>query len=138
MSWVVLDSGDPIDDHRDTRQCPQAGLETVRPGPATQRGIHTAQLFRVEPRFPTSPSCAFQAPGATVSEPRMPPAHTLAAYAKRSCYFRLCPTGLEQASCLRAALFHPIKVPPWSKDCPYDAHIPEIYHRFRGLSPYYA
>ena len=126
MSWVVLDSGNPIDDHRDTRECPEAGLETVRPCPATQRGIHTGQLSRVKPRFPASPSCAFQALGAAAPEPRIPPAHTLAGYAKRSCDRRLCLAGLEQASCLGAALFHPMEVPPWSRDRPCDAHIPEM------------
>jgi hypothetical protein len=69
---MVSDTGEPLDELGDTRQCPDIGAEPLRAWARSQRALDRRELRGIQLGFPPRASCPSQ-PGPALCLPRMEP-----------------------------------------------------------------
>jgi hypothetical protein len=114
MPWVILHTGQPLDQQRDPGQRPEPRTEAVGARPLAQRGVKTSQLVWRQPRLAPRAAGGTQRLAPT-SAPRTIPSHdALATDAQppRDRALRL-PTRRKQPDSLVPTHFHPAEIPAW-------------------------
>ncbi len=116
MARMIPHAGQPRDDVRHPRECPQIGVEPVRPRPAAQRDVEASELLAIEPRFAAGAPRAAQAGRALAPPCAIPACDTLPAHLQASSDRRKeqLATG-EQPRRVPAPLRQGLKIPSGRK-----------------------
>jgi hypothetical protein len=118
MSWVIVDTRQPLDNTRYAGKGPQIGGKAVSPGSLSQGDIDRSQLLSVQPRLAACPARASQCAVATILPLFVPATHALAAYPQLSSNCRQDhPTSGEQTGRSLPSLLHCFEISPRPNVC---------------------
>jgi hypothetical protein len=114
VARVVLHAGEPLDERRHARQCPQRRGEPMSPGALEQRGFDPSELRRLEPRFAPGPASGLQGRAAVVLPGVVPAVGGRPRRTQRAGDGRLRCAAREQTRGLEPTRFQRSKIPTGS------------------------
>jgi hypothetical protein len=113
MPRVIVDAGQPFDDHGDARQSPEIGAIAMSPRSLAQSLLDPPLLGRIQFRFTAGPAGASQRLGSAPLPLFVPPTDALSAHLEVSSNRRQDQlTGREQARGALAPLLQSPKISP--------------------------